>query len=57
MLPDPDWKAKDQPGVFAVCHESRIEERSGHYAGDGSGETVDIAVHVGHCHGEEQGWF
>ena len=42
---------------FAVCYARRIEERSGYYAGDGSGKTVDIAVRVAHRHGEEEGWF
>ena len=33
-----------------------VQEPSGYYAGDGSGETVDIAIRVAHHHGEEEGW-
>ena len=42
---------------YPLPYARRIEEQSGYYAGDGSGETVDIAVRVAHCHGEEEGWF
>ena len=28
-----------------------------YHAGDGSGETVDVAIRVAHRHGEEEGWF
>ena len=42
------------PDVFT--HRG-IEERSGYYAGDGSSETVDIAVSIAHRYVEEEGWF
>ena len=63
----------DMPGeTDAIQHQIRLTDdtpircqpyplpyamRSGYYAGDGSGETVDIAVRVAHRHGEEEGWF
>ena len=35
---------------LAVSHERRIAKRSGYYAGDGSGGTVNIAIRVAHRH-------
>ena len=46
---------EDTPIPFAVCYARRVEERSGYYAGDGSGKTVDINVRVVRCHGEQEG--
>ena len=32
--------------MLAVCYARRIEEQSGYYAGDGNGETINIAIRI-----------
>ena len=55
---DPELgEVTDLEGYRQTCYEKRVEKRSGCHAGDGSSETVNIAVRVAHCHGEEEGWF
>ena len=56
LTDDTPIRCKPYPLPYAM-RERRIEEQSRYYAGDVNCETVDIAIRVAHCHGEEEVWF
>ena len=50
-------RCKPYPLLYAMREELRNQVDSMLEMGPGSGETLDIAVCIAHCHGEKEGWF